>query len=76
MEEKVRIVLNSINEDICKYQGNNMLGEKIIDSFDVMEIISALEEEFDIEIDPGLITSENFANVDKIVGMVEKSLEA
>ena len=47
-EKRIINILKSINEDICSFKGNNLLEEKVIDSFEVMEIIAALEDEFNI----------------------------
>lgn len=76
MKERIKEILKGINEEIVNYRGNDLLGEKIIDSFEVMEIVAALEEEFDIEIDPDYIITENFANMQSIIDMMKKCLEA
>lgn len=76
MEERVKKILININDEIVRYEGNDLLGEKVIDSFEVMEIIAALEEEFDMEIDPDYVITENFANMQSIIDMMKKCLEA
>ncbi len=75
-EKRIINILKSINEDICSFKGNNLLEEKVIDSFEVMEIIAALEDEFNIEIDPDYVIVENFANIQSIIDMINKCLEA
>lgn len=70
MSEKIETILKELNEDIILYDGSDMLGEGIIDSFDILEIVSALEEELDLEIDAQYITQENFANKNAILGMI------
>ena len=69
MEERVFKVLKLINEDICSYQGSKMLEDKIIDSFEIMQIISDLEEEFNMEIDAENIIVENFKNAQSVIDM-------
>ena len=76
MEEKIRKILNDINEEIIMYEGSDLLEDKVIDSFEVMEIVAALEESFNIELDPDNIISENFANMQSIIEMMKKCLEA
>jgi len=71
MKEKIVEILRDINEDIVKYEGNNMLGDMIIDSFDIMQIIAELEEEYHIEVDAKYVVSENFATIDTIVAMMQ-----
>lgn len=75
MEERVIKVLNEINEDICSYHGDKLLDDKIIDSFEVMQIITDLEVEFGIEIDAENVIAENFANVQSIISMMKRCLE-
>ena len=71
MEERVLKILEEITEDIITYDGENMYDEGVISSIDVIEIISELENEFDIEIDASLVVADNFRNMDSIVEMME-----
>lgn len=72
MENKIREILNDIDEDILQYNGENMLDEGIIDSFTIMEIIVEIEEKIGITINPDDITEENFKTIKAIVKLVEK----
>lgn len=74
MEERIKAILQNVNSDIITYNGNSMLEEGIIDSFDVIDIMSLLEEEFDLEIDAEYAVAENFANADAIIAMMKKIL--
>ena len=74
MEERVFKVLKLINEDICSYQGSKMLEDKIIDSFEIMQIISDLEEEFNMEIDAENIIVENFKNAQSVIDMMKRCI--
>lgn len=75
MEKKIREVLEDINEGIISYDGDSMLEDGIIDSFDVIEIMSRLEEIFDVEIDAEYAVSENFSNADSVINMMKKVLK-
>ena len=75
MEERVKKVLNEINEEICKYQGNQLWEDGIIDSFDVMGIVAGLEEEFGIEVDAEYVIVENFSNADSVMVLMASLLE-
>lgn len=44
----------------------------VMDSLQVMDLVEMLESEYDIEISGRDIVPENFSNVEKIVGMLEK----
>lgn len=74
MEERILKILNEINGEIVDYQGKTMLEDGVIDSFDVIDIISSLEEEFGIEIDAEYAISENFSNKNAIINMVNQVL--
>ncbi|MBO4834893.1 MAG: acyl carrier protein [Lachnospiraceae bacterium] len=71
MREKVLSILKEVNEEIPEYEGDALLEDGIIASLDVIEIVSALEDEFDITIAAKYITKENFATVDSICALVE-----
>ena len=72
MRERVLSVLQSVNKEIMTYTGDSMLEEGIIDSFDIIEIVAKLEEEFNIEIDAELIVIDNFKNIDSIISLIER----
>lgn len=72
MEEKILSILEDINEDILTYDGDNMYEEGVISSMDVVEIVSELESEFDIEIDIDDIVAKNFANKEAIIELVSR----
>lgn len=71
MEEKILKILEDINEDILSYEGNDMLNEGVISSMDIIEIISELESEFDIEIDAKYADEEYFANKETIIELIK-----
>lgn len=72
MKEKIIAILNEINEEIVEYIGDNMLEDEIITSLDMIEIVSALEDEFEISITAKYINKDEFATVDSICELVEK----
>lgn len=72
MKEKIIAILNEINEEIVEYTGDNMLEDEIITSLDMIEIVSALEDEFEISITAKHINKDEFATVDSICELVEK----
>lgn len=74
-EERIVKVLAGINEKIITYDGPNMMEDGTLDSFELIEIVSQLEEEFDIEIDPEDAVIENFANLKTIFSLMKKYIE-
>lgn len=70
MKERVLKVLEEVNEDILHFEGSSLIDAGLLDSFQVIDLVSMLEEEFDIEIDAELVIVENFVSVDAITDMV------
>ena len=70
VKEKVIEIISNINEEIIGYEGDNLYDAGIIDSMMVIDIVSDIEDEFGIEIDPELVIAENFANLDTILDLV------
>lgn len=71
MEEKINAILSKVNEDLLNYDGENMVEEEVIDSFEQVCIIEQLEDEFDIEIRPEFVTAENFGNKERIIDFID-----
>ena len=49
-----------------------MMEEGVIDSFTVINIVSELEDIFDIEIDAKYVVAENFRNKEAIIELVRR----
>ncbi len=75
MEEKVLEILEEYCEEALDYKGENMMEEGIIDSFTVINIVSELEDAFDIEIDAKYVVAENFRNKEAIMDLVKRLSE-
>lgn len=75
MEEKVLEILEEYCEEALNYEGENMMEEGVIDSFTVINIVSELEDVFDIEIDAKYVVAENFRNKEAIMELVRRLLE-
>ena len=58
-------------EDLRNNPNINLIKEDILDSLAFIELISELENEFDIEIQPTQIPNDTWNSVDNIVKMVE-----
>lgn len=74
MKERVLKVLAEVNEDILHFEGSSLIDAGLLDSFQVIDLVGMLEEEFDIEIDAELVIVENFVSVDAITDMVSSIL--
>ena len=50
--------------------GTELIKENLLDSMEFLELVSFLEETFNIELDPDLLTPENFNTPSDIANMV------
>ena len=75
MKEQVLEILGKVNKDLLTYTGENMVADGILDSFELLDMISKIEDAFDIEIDADYVTVEHFANKDTIIALVEELVE-
>ena len=75
MQERILEILSEHCEEALTYNGDSMMEDGIIDSFTVINVVSDLEDEFDIEIDAKYVIAENFRNKEEIIALVQKLLE-
>ena len=75
MEEKVLEILEEHCEEALDYDGDSMMEDGVIDSFTVINVVSDLEEEFDIEIDAKYVIAENFKNKEAYIALVRRLME-
>ena len=75
MRDRILAILKDIREDV-NYEGETrLIDDNILESFDIIEIISRLNEEFDIEFSAKDITAENFNSLDALEAIVTKLSE-
>ncbi len=73
MKERVSAVLVQVNKKAeLHLDSTSLVSSGILDSLDIMSLIMDLEREFEIEIDPEDVLSENFESVSAITALVEK----
>ena len=74
MDELIQI-LEEINPDIDYKTETKLIDGKIFDSFDIITIISEINEVFDIAIPAEEIIPENFNSAEAIWALVERLME-
>ena len=52
-----------------------MVDDKILDSFDLVTIVTEMGEEFDVEITAKDFVAENFNSVDSLAAMIARLME-
>ena len=69
MEELIRI-LQSILPDVDYKTNDRLIEDKILDSFDIITLISEINEEFGVAIPAEEIVPENFNSAEKLYDLI------
>ena len=73
MKERVLKILNDLRPEIDFSQAVNFVEEGMLDSFDVINLVTTLDEEFGISIDGTDVLPENFSSIDAIERLLKKN---
>jgi acyl carrier protein len=71
--EKIYAILAELRPEIDFTASGDYIADGLLDSFDMVALVSALEEEFSIRIDALDIVPENFSSAQAIAGTVRKN---
>lgn len=74
MEERILEVVKSVRPDVDFERETALIDDEVLDSFDVIQIVTELMEEFNIFIDADDIEPENLNSLENIRDMVERKL--
>lgn len=70
--EKIIAILKSIRSDVDFENEKKLIDDGILDSFDIVSIVSELCDVYDISISVDDLEPENFNSVEAIAALVEK----
>lgn len=71
MEELLKI-LEELKPDVDFSTETGLIDNAILDSFDIVQLITTLKETFDIDITPADIVPENFNSAESLWAMVQR----
>ena len=54
-------------------ESENFIGEELLDSYDMIELVSRIEETFDVSIDGLEIILDNFRSLERIVKTIQRN---
>lgn len=74
-EEKIIEILTEINPGGDFVNSADLIGDGLIDSFAVINLVSDLEDEFDVEISVKDVVRENFKTVKTIAALIKRASE-
>ena len=75
MKDTILDILSEIAEDADLESCTTLIDDGVLSSLDVIQLIGALNDEFDISIPATEIIPANFNSVDALCAMVEKLAE-
>ena len=70
--ERLLELLKEVKEDVDFENENSLIDDHILDSFDILQIISTLNDEYDISIPATEIIPKNFNSAKAMLEMVER----
>lgn len=70
--EKILEILKSLHPEYDYGKSTNYLDDGLLDSFDIIALVTELEDSYNIDIDPIEIIPDNFESMDKIMSFVGK----
>lgn len=73
MEQRIEKILKEVLSDFDNYEGRDIIKDGVVDSVQFLEIISAIEDEFHIEIAAEEMISDNFKSVDTMKELILRS---
>ena len=75
IKEEIIEILQSFHEDIDFENTENLVDDKVLDSFDLVTLVTELGEAFDVEITARDFVAENFNSVDRLAKMIERLMD-
>ena len=75
MKDSILDVLREVNEDADFESSSDFIEDGLMDSFEIVDLVSRLEDKFDLEIRGIDIVPENFVNLEAIEKLLKKYLE-
>ena len=70
--EKVMEILSDLHEDVDFTTCTTLIDDKILDSFDIITVITEINSEFDVAIPADKIVPENFNSAQALAALVEE----
>lgn len=74
MERLIELLLE-IKEDIDYVNEKALIDDELLDSFDILQIISAIDDEFEVSIPAAKVIPENFNSAEALWNMVQELMD-
>lgn len=75
MKEQLMEILKDLRADVDFEKEKKLIDDGILDSFDIVTLVSELNSEFDVEINVMDLEPENFNTIEAMLELIEKLQE-
>ncbi len=65
-------ILQKIKPGVDFENQENLIEDEILDSFDIVSLVAAIDEEFDVQVTAKDIVPENFNSVDAMYNLIKR----
>ena len=72
MKDRLLSLLNEIHPDEDFTSSENFIQDGLLDSFDVVLLVTLIEKEFSVVIPGQLVLSENFTNLNQLMSLIDR----
>ncbi len=72
MLEQLMEILEEIRPDVDFENEKQLITDGILDSFDIVSLVGALNDEFDLEIQVGDLVPDNFNSTEGMIALIKK----
>ena len=72
MKEQLLELLEEIRPDVDFENEKQLITDGVLDSFDIVSMVTAMNDEFDIEIEVGNLVPDNFNSIEGMMTLIEK----
>ena len=73
MKKKIISILSELRPEFDSNEPLNFIEEGMLDSFDIINLVTALDSEFSISIDGMDVLPDNFSSVERIEALLKKN---
>ena len=70
--ETLNNILKSVNPDVDYYKETRLIEDRVLDSVQIVYLITLISEEYSIEISPEDLLPENFNSMDAIYALIKR----
>lgn len=74
--ERLKTILKMIKDDVDFEHSKNLVNDGILDSLDIVSIISSVKITFGINLRPADIDPDNFQSIDDMWKMIQKNINS